>query len=62
MRINDRPAAPDYAADAIVPHLAADQAVAWEAWCRSAGSRVLGQHFNLGDGQGIQQADPWWGR
>lgn len=62
MRINDYPPAPDDAAAAIVPHLAPDQVGAWEAWCRAAGSRLLGQQFNLHfDGQGLQQFDPWWG-
>lgn len=62
MRINDYPPAPDDAAEAIVPHLAPDQVAAWEAWCRSAGSRLLGQSFNLHfDGQGLQQFDAWWG-
>ncbi len=61
MRVNDYPPAPDDAADAIVPHLAPDQVAAWEAWCRAAGARLLGQSFNLHiDGQGIQQSDPWW--
>lgn len=61
MRVNDYPPAPDDAADAIVPHLAPDQVAAWEAWCRAAGARLLGQSFNLHiDGQGIQQGDPWW--
>ncbi|MFM7135578.1 MAG: hypothetical protein ACKO1M_00710 [Planctomycetota bacterium] len=61
MRVNDYPPAPDDAADAIVPHLAPDQVAAWEAWCRAAGARLLGQGFNLHlDGQGIQQSDPWW--
>lgn len=61
MRVNDYPPAPDDAAAAIVPHLAPDQLVAWEAWCRAAGARLLGQGFNLHlDGQGIQQSDPWW--
>lgn len=63
MRINDYPPAPDEAADAIVPHLAPDQVAAWEAWCRAAGARLVGQSFNLQvDGQGIQQSDPWWGQ
>lgn len=61
MRVNDYPPAPDDAAAAIVPHLAPDQLVAWEAWCRAAGARLLGQGFNFHlDGQGIQQSDPWW--
>jgi len=61
MRVNDYPPAPDDAAAAIVPHLAPDQVAAWEAWCRAAGARLLGQGFNLHlDGQGIQQSDPWW--
>lgn len=62
MRVNDYPPAPDDAAAAIVPHLAPDQVAAWEAWCRAAGARLLGQSFNLHfDGQGFQQSDPWWG-
>jgi hypothetical protein len=61
MRVNDYPPAPDDAAAAIVPHLAPDQVAAWEAWCRAAGARLLGQAFNFHvDGQGIQQSDPWW--
>ena len=61
LRVNDYPPAPDDAAAAIVPHLAPDQVAAWEAWCRAAGARILGQGFHGHfDGQGIQQSDPWW--
>jgi hypothetical protein len=63
MRINGLPPAPDYAAEAIEPHLDRDQAVAWKKWLRQASSRNLGRsgHWQ-NDGQGLQQLDPWWGR
>jgi hypothetical protein len=63
MRINGLPPAPDYAAEAIEPHLDRDQAVAWKKWLRQASSRNLGRsgHWQI-DGQGLQQLDPWWGR
>ncbi len=62
--INDLPIAPDYAKDAIEPHLAPAQRTAWKTWCRTAGSSMMGRRFitwNF-DGQGIQGDDPWWGR
>lgn len=63
VRVNDYPIAPDQAAAAIVPHLDPDQAAEWERWCRAAGSRMMPNHFNWSfDGQGLQQADGWWGR
>ena len=62
--INDMPIAPDYAKDAIEPHLAPAQQAAWKTWCRTAGSSMMGRRFitwNF-DGQGLQGDDPWWGR
>ena len=62
--INDLPIAPDYAKNAIEPHLAPAQQTAWKNWCRSAGSSMVGRRFitwNF-DGQGIQGDDPWWGQ
>jgi hypothetical protein len=62
--INDMPIAPDFAKDAIEPHLAPAQQTAWKTWCRSAGSSMMGRRFftwNF-DGQGIQGDDPWWER
>lgn len=58
--VNNHPPAPDYAEERIVPHLDGAQRSAWHAWCRAAGSRMLGQrarwHF---DGPGLPP-DPWW--
>jgi hypothetical protein len=63
MRINGLPPAPDYAAEAIEPHLDRDQTVAWKKWRRQASARNFGRHFSWNvDGQGLQQLDPWWGR
>jgi hypothetical protein len=63
MRINGLPPAPDYAAEAIEPHLDRDQAVTWKKWLRQASSRNFARHFGWNfDGQGLQQLDPWWGR
>lgn len=62
--INDMPIAPDFAKDAIEPHLAPAQREAWKDWCRAAGSSMVGRRFitwNF-DGQGLQGDDPWWGR
>jgi hypothetical protein len=62
-QINNYPPAPDYAAAAIEPHLAAEQRTAWEAWSRLAGARIMGQRQNWSlDGQGLQALDPWWTR
>jgi hypothetical protein len=61
--INNHPPAPDYAAVAIEPHLAAGQAAAWEAWCRAAGARIVGRRVSWNfDGQGLQNIDDWWTR
>ena len=58
--VNNHPPAPDYAEERIVPHLDETQRSVWHAWCRAAGSRMLGQrarwHF---DGPGLPP-DPWW--
>lgn len=58
--VNNHPPAPDYAEERIVPHLDDTQRSVWHAWCRAAGSRMLGQrarwHF---DGPGLPP-DPWW--
>jgi len=59
--VNNLPAAPDYAKDAIEPHLTAGQKLAWETWCRAAGSRIVGQRSRWSfDGSGLQQLDGWW--
>jgi hypothetical protein len=61
--INDQPIAPDFAAAAIVPHLADAQQAAWKAWCQTSGSGLVGRRFiswNF-DGQGLQGHDTWWG-
>jgi hypothetical protein len=63
MRINGLPPAPDYAAEAIEPHLDRDQEAAWKKWRQQASARNFGRHFSWHfDGQGLQQPDPWWGR
>jgi hypothetical protein len=63
MRINNYPPAPDTAAEAIVPHLDPEQAAAWEIWCRTAGSRLMGQNINVNfHMQGLTRADDWWGK
>lgn len=58
--VNNHRPAPDYAEERIVPHLDETQRTTWRAWCRAAGSRMLGQrarwHF---DGPGLPP-DPWW--
>jgi hypothetical protein len=62
-QINNFPPAPDFAAAAIEPHLAPEQRVAWEAWSRVAGAKIMGQRQNWSfDGQGLQAIDPWWTR
>lgn len=60
--INNYRPAPDFADACIAPHLDAGQREEWERWRQAAGARVVGN--NLGwnfDGQGLQQADDWWG-
>lgn len=60
--VNDLPIAPDFAAAAIEPHLAAAQKEAWRTWSSTAGSNVVGRQFitwNF-DGQGLQDQDEWW--
>lgn len=60
--VNNRRIAPDYAEQAIVPHLDASQRDEWKAWCQVAGSRMLGNFQNWQwYSQGLTQADPWWG-
>jgi hypothetical protein len=58
--VNNHRPAPDYAEARITPHLDDAQRATWKAWCRAAGSRMLGQrarwHF---DGPGLPP-DPWW--
>lgn len=58
--VNNHRPAPDYAEARITPHLDDAQRATWRAWCRAAGSRMLGQrarwHF---DGPGLPP-DPWW--
>lgn len=62
--INNQPIAPDFAAAAIEPHLAAAQKTAWNDWCRDAGAKLMGRRFMPWsfDGQGLQGLDPWWTR
>jgi len=60
--VNNYRPAPDYADACIAPHLDAGQREEWDRWRQAAGARVVGS--NLGwnfDGQGLQQADDWWG-
>ena len=59
--INGFPAAPDYAAVCIVPHLRPEQEAAWADWCRAAGERLIGRHHGINlDNQGLQTIDAWW--
>ncbi len=62
--INNQTIAPDFAAAAIEPHLAAAQKTAWKDWCRDAGSKLMGRRFTSWnfDGQGLQGTDSWWTR
>ena len=61
--VNNRRIAPDYAEQAIVPHLDASQRDEWKAWCQVAGFRMLGTFHNWHwYSQGLTQADPWWGQ
>lgn len=59
--INGYPAAPDYAAACIAPHLRPEQATAWADWCQAAGERLIGRQHGINlDNQGIQTIDAWW--
>ncbi len=59
--INGYPAAPDYAAACIAPHLRPEQATAWSDWCQAAGERLIGRQHGINlDNQGIQTIDAWW--
>lgn len=50
--------APDFAAEAITPHLDERQRAAWEDWCRrAAASRV---RITRGWESRSSQPDPWW--
>jgi hypothetical protein len=58
MMTNGLPLAPDFAADAIRPHLDERQQAAWNDWCRQAArSRV---RFISGWNGRSLEPDPWW--
>lgn len=50
--------APDFAAEAITPHLDERQRAAWDDWCRRAPSSTWRGNVDLG-GRCLE-ADPWW--
>lgn len=56
--VNGSMLAPDFAAEAITPHLDERQRAAWEAWCREAPATSV--HYSRGWQGRSLEPDPWW--
>jgi hypothetical protein len=52
--------APDFAAEAILPHLDERQRGEWGKWCEQAGWKQLQHYFGWPFGGLVMQPDPWW--